>query len=144
MAQASVSDVVVVAAPVEVVWAVITDPALIPELDPRFTLVTASGEHGCVGSGYVLRASSGPRTVELRYRVVEATPPAGLVLAVTVGGRQTGAQRASLAAQGADTALTWTTTSPTPFGTAPIARRMMRKEMRSWLDAVAALSAART
>jgi uncharacterized protein YndB with AHSA1/START domain len=35
MAQASVSDVVVVAAPVEVVWAVITDPALIPEPCPR-------------------------------------------------------------------------------------------------------------
>ena len=143
MPHASVTDSVLVAAPPDVVWSVITEPEQIPALDPRLTLVSTSGQLATPGSGYVVHATRGTRSVDMQYRVIEAHAPVTLSMGVTVRGKVSASQEATLTPHGNGTLLSWTTRTAAPFGTAALARRMMRKEMRTWLAAVAALSMSR-
>lgn len=144
MAHASITEFVLVDAPPDVVWSVISDPAQIPILDPRVSVLSTSGEQGTLGSRYVLRASRGRRSVDMHYRVIEAVAPSMLSIAVRVGGKDWGFQEATLDAEGDGSRLVWTARTSTPFGTAAVARHMMRREMRPWLEAVAAHSTSRS
>jgi carbon monoxide dehydrogenase subunit G len=134
------TDSVVIGAPIGVVWSLITDPGRIPELDPRLALLSTSGDESSVGSGYVLRATRGSRSLDMTYRVVEADAPHSLLMKVAISGAESGTQAAHLQSEGNATRLTWTTETVAPFGTALLARRMMRAEMRSWLESIASLS----
>lgn len=141
MAHASVTDSVVVPAPIGAVWAVVVDPGSIPRLDPRLTLVSSTGVNGEPGSAYVLRSPKGSATIDLHYRVESATPPSSLTTAVTIDGRESSHQVVSLARHDDGTLLTWTTRTRVPLLGIPLARGVMRGEMRKWLAAVSGLAA---
>lgn len=125
---------------IEGVWSVISNPEMIPQIDQRLTLVETKGEHATPESGYVLRGARGTRSVELHYRVVEAVANESLSLLVTMKDKESGNQEARLRASADGTVLTWTTRAVAPLGTGMLSRTLMRREMRLWLKAVAALS----
>ena len=138
VSEAAITDSIVVEAPIDVVWSVITEPAVVPVLDPRLTLVSTTGAAGTSGSGYVLRMSRGSQTLDMTYAVVEATPKTSLSLTVRMGRREPSMQSASLEPHPYGVVLTWTTRMPVPWGLAALGRRFMRREMGEWLNAIAA------
>ncbi len=136
---AEVSDSVLVPVAPDAVWAVVIDPTKLPVLDPRVSLLEEFGAAGDLGSGYIVRVTRGRRSADLHYLVVESTAPNRLRMTVQRNGRDAGSQLVETNPEREGTRLTWTTRIPAQFGTAWVARQIMRPECRVWLKSVAGL-----
>lgn len=126
-----------IAASTNVVWSVISSPAMHERLDPRCRLESTSGEAGQVSSEYLLTVRAGLfARFRLRYVIVDAEPSTRLVAEVSRGEKRAGEQRAELVPDGAGTLLRWTVVQWVSSPARRIAEATTRRQLTTWLEAV--------